>query len=235
MRRRDRARNLSLIHEVIEQVIGLTDLREISQIAAELMAHYFAYELAVIALIEGPDRNIAITGIGGNAAELVQQGLSYMDEAKRDGIVMRVIATGQNMLVNDSSQNPFFRPIPNWDARSEMCVALKDSDQIIGVINVESQRRNAFSQNDFIVLEALAGILKTDILSAVVGQGLKLTVIGVVVGLAGAVALTRILSSLLYDVTATDPLTLVFVSLILAAIALLASYLPARRAARIDP
>jgi putative ABC transport system permease protein len=53
--------------------------------------------------------------------------------------------------------------------------------------------------------------------------------------LAGAAALTRILSSLLYDITATDPLTLVFVSLILAAIALLASYLPARRAARIDP
>jgi GAF domain-containing protein len=94
----DRARNLSLIHEVIEQVIGLTDLREISQIAAELMAHYFAYELAVIALIEGPERNIAITGIGGNAAELVQQGLSYMDEARRDGIVMRVVTTGQNIL-----------------------------------------------------------------------------------------------------------------------------------------
>ena len=79
------------------------------------------------------------------------------------------------------------------------------------------------------------GARKTDILRAVVGQGLKLTLIGVVLGLAGAVALTRILSSLLYDVTATDPLTLVFVSLVLAAIALLASYLPARRAARIDP
>jgi ABC-type antimicrobial peptide transport system permease subunit len=79
------------------------------------------------------------------------------------------------------------------------------------------------------------GARKTDILCAVVGQGLKLTVVGVVVGLAGAVALTRILSSLLYDVTPTDPLTLACVSLVLAAIALLASYLPARRAARIDP
>ena len=52
----NRARNLSLIHEVIEQVIGLTDLREISQIAAELMAHNFAYELAAIALIEARRR-----------------------------------------------------------------------------------------------------------------------------------------------------------------------------------
>ena len=149
-----RARNLSLIHEVIGQVIGLTDLREVSQIAAELMAHNFAYELAAIALIEGPEKNIYVTGIGGNAAELVQHGLSYMDEARRDGIVMRVFATGQNVLVNDASQSPFFRPIPNWDAKSEMCVALRDGDQIIGVINVESQKKNAFSPNDFIVLES---------------------------------------------------------------------------------
>jgi len=172
----NRARNLSLIHEVIEQVIGLTDLREISQIAADLMAHNFAYELAAIALIEGPEKNIRVTGIGGNAAELVQQGLSYMDEARRDGIVMRVVATGQNVLVNDSSQSPFFRPIPNWDARSEMCVALRDGDQIIGVINVESQRKNAFSQNDFIVLEALAGILSSVMSSAEQYQKLQATV-----------------------------------------------------------
>jgi putative ABC transport system permease protein len=79
------------------------------------------------------------------------------------------------------------------------------------------------------------GACKTDILRAVVGQGLKLTLIGVVCGLAGALALTRILSSLLYGVTPTDPLTLAYVSVVLAAIALLASYLPARRAARIDP
>ena len=171
-----RARNLSLIHEVIGQVIGLTDLREISQIAAELMARNFAYELAAIALIEGPEKNISVTGIGGNAAELVQQGLSYMDEARRDGIVMRVIATGQNILINDASQSPFFRPIPNWDAKSEMCVTLKDGEQIIGVINVESQRRNAFSQNDFIVLESLAGILSSVMSSAGQYQKLQATV-----------------------------------------------------------
>jgi predicted permease len=79
------------------------------------------------------------------------------------------------------------------------------------------------------------GACRTDILRAVVGQGLKLTLIGVVLGLAGAVALTRILSSLLYGVTATDPLTLAGVSTVLAGIALLASYVPAHRAARVDP
>jgi putative ABC transport system permease protein len=66
-------------------------------------------------------------------------------------------------------------------------------------------------------------------------HGLWLTLLGVVIGLAGAYALTRLLSSLLYGVPATDPATFVCVSLVLIAVALLASYLPARRAARIDP
>ncbi len=167
-----RARNLKLIYEVIEQVISLTDLKEVSQISAELMARNFAYELAAIALFEGPERNLTVMGIGGNAADLVQQGFPYMDETRNDGIVMRVAVTGQNILINDVSQSPFYRPIPNWDARSEMCVALKDGDQIIGVINVESQRKNAFSQNDLIVLESLAGILSSVMSSA--GQYQKL-------------------------------------------------------------
>jgi putative ABC transport system permease protein len=60
-------------------------------------------------------------------------------------------------------------------------------------------------------------------------------VFGVVVGLAGAFALTRVMSSLLFRVSATDTLTFVAPPLILGVIALLASYFPARRAARIDP
>jgi putative ABC transport system permease protein len=79
------------------------------------------------------------------------------------------------------------------------------------------------------------GARGSDILKAVVGQGFKLALIGTVLGLAGALVLTRVLASLLYDVSATDPLTFAGVSLVLTGVALLASYLPARRAARIDP
>jgi len=74
-----------------------------------------------------------------------------------------------------------------------------------------------------------------DVLKAVMGQGFKLTLVGAGIGLAGAFALTRVLSSLLYDVSPFDPLTFVCVSLLLAGVALLASYIPARRAAKIDP
>ena len=171
-----KARNLSLIHEVIEQVIGLTDLREVSQIAAELMARNFAYEMVVIARIEGDERDITVTGIGGSAADLVQQGLTYMDESRKDGIVMRVAVTGQNIIVNDVAESPFYRPIPNWDAGAEMCVALKEGDTTIGVIDVESQRKNAFSQNDLLVLESLAGILSSVMTSAGQYQKLQATV-----------------------------------------------------------
>lgn len=69
----------------------------------------------------------------------------------------------------------------------------------------------------------------------VVGQGLALTLIGVAVGLAGAFALTRLMASLVFGVTATDPFTFAAVALLLIAVAAAASYLPARRAARIDP
>ena len=79
------------------------------------------------------------------------------------------------------------------------------------------------------------GAEKRDVLRMVVGQGLELALIGVGIGIAWAFALTRFLSSLLYGVKSTDPLTFVAVSLILIAVALAACYIPARRAAKVDP
>jgi putative ABC transport system permease protein len=74
-----------------------------------------------------------------------------------------------------------------------------------------------------------------DILRLVVGQGMLLALVGVGVGCAAAYGITRVMSSLLYGVSATDPLTFVAISLLLTVIALLACYIPARRAARVDP
>jgi putative ABC transport system permease protein len=79
------------------------------------------------------------------------------------------------------------------------------------------------------------GAQKGDVLKLVVAQGLKLALIGVTIGIVGALALTRFLSSLLYGVKPTDPLTFITVSLILLAVALLACYIPARRASKVDP
>jgi putative ABC transport system permease protein len=79
------------------------------------------------------------------------------------------------------------------------------------------------------------GAQKSDVLRLVVKQGMTLSVIGVLVGLIGALALTRLLASLLFGVAATDPLTFVAIPLLLLFVALIACYLPARRAARLDP
>jgi putative ABC transport system permease protein len=74
-----------------------------------------------------------------------------------------------------------------------------------------------------------------DVLWVVMGQGIKLIALGITLGLAGTFATTRVLKKFLFGVTATDPLTFILVSLLLASVALLACYLPARRAAKVDP
>jgi len=79
------------------------------------------------------------------------------------------------------------------------------------------------------------GAQKSDVLGLVIRQGMTLSIIGVVVGIVGAFALTRLIASLLFGVEATDPLTFLAIPLLLLFVALVACYLPARRAARLDP
>jgi putative ABC transport system permease protein len=79
------------------------------------------------------------------------------------------------------------------------------------------------------------GATPGEVLSLVVGQGARLAAVGVVIGLAGAIGLTRVMRTLLFDVSPLDPLAFAASALLLIGVAVLAAYLPARRAARIDP
>ena len=79
------------------------------------------------------------------------------------------------------------------------------------------------------------GAQMSDVLKLMVGQGMKLALVGVVLGLVASVALTQLMKTLLFGVSATDPLTFIAIALLLTVVALLACWLPARRATKVDP
>jgi ABC-type antimicrobial peptide transport system permease subunit len=79
------------------------------------------------------------------------------------------------------------------------------------------------------------GAQRGAVLRLVLGQGMLLVLIGVVIGLAASFGMTRIMASLLYGVSATDPVTFTAVVVALSFVALLANYIPARRATKVDP
>ena len=101
---------------------------------------------------------------------------------------------------------------------------------VFGVMAYSASRRTRE-----IGVRVALGAATGDVLRMIVGQGLRTVLIGVVIGIIGSLALTRTVTSLLFGVTATDPLTFGSATLLLVGAALLACYIPARRATKVDP
>jgi len=144
------------------------------------------------------------------------------------------------------------KDLPLYDVRTmESLVARSVARQrfsmtLVGVFAVLALLLSAvgiFSVMSFLVaqrtheigIRMALGAQARDILSMVIRHGIGLTLVGVALGLAGAFALTRLMSGLLYEVSATDPFVYGGITALLAAVALLACYLPARRATKVDP
>ena len=103
----------------------------------------------------------------------------------------------------------------------------------VGIYGVMSY--SVAQQTREIGIRIALGATRRDVLTMTVKQGLKLVGIGLVIGLTAAFILTRVMATLLFGISATDPVTFLSISLVLLAVALLASYIPALRATKVDP
>jgi predicted permease len=103
----------------------------------------------------------------------------------------------------------------------------------IGIYGVLAQ--SVSQRTHEIGIRMALGAQTRDVLKLIVRQGMSLTAVGIAVGLLGAFALTRLLASLLFGIGATDPNTFVWIPVLLAAVSFLACFIPARRAAKLDP
>jgi len=103
----------------------------------------------------------------------------------------------------------------------------------VGIYGVMSY--SVAQQTREIGIRMALGAQRSDVLKMTVIQGLKLVGLGLIIGLGAAFVLTRVMATLLFGISATDPLTFISISFVLLAVALLASYIPALRATRVDP
>jgi len=137
------------------------------------------------------------------------------------------IRTLDQLLSNSISQHRFYLMLLAFFGAVALILAAVG---MYGVISYTVRQRT-----HEIGVRMAFGAQSGDVLRLIIRYGMKLTLIGALIGLAGALTLTRLMKTLLFEVSATDPLTFAGVSALGAAVALLACYVPARRATKVDP
>ncbi|MET0649707.1 MAG: ABC transporter permease [Pyrinomonadaceae bacterium] len=162
----------------------------------------------------------------GDPAALAPAVRSRIASVDRDLPVYKVM-TMEKMVSDSLAQRRFSMFLFGVFAALALALA------VVGLYGVMSY--SVTQRTHEIGLRMALGAQGRDVLRMVVGQGMGLVALGLVIGLAGAFGLTRYMESLLYGVSAVDPLTYAGIAVILGAVALLASYIPARRATKVDP
>jgi putative ABC transport system permease protein len=209
------------IASALREIVGVVkDVKHTGLDVAAKPEMYLPFEQA-------PERNMTIvlrseSGLENLRGEL-QREVLVLD---KDQPLANTISMSQ--LLSNSVAKPRF----NFQLLSILAaIAL-----VLGMIGVYGVMSYSVSERTReIGIRMALGANHRDVVRMVVKEGFTLSVIGIALGLAGALSLTRFLSSLMFGLSATDPLTFIITSLLLALVALLASYVPARRAARVDP
>jgi putative ABC transport system permease protein len=154
---------------------------------------------------------------------IVRREVAAMDASQ----AVASVATMEQLVAVSLARPRFSAVLLNWLSALAVLLAAVG---IYGVVAYSVAQRTGE-----LGIRIALGAQTRDILRLVIKEGMQMALAGVGIGLIAASLLTRLMSSLLFGVSATDPLTFVVIALVLAAIALLACYVPARRATRVDP
>jgi predicted permease len=211
-------------------IIGVTKDAVQNSWSGDRMQEFYAPYLQTRAYLEGPEsRNTYLTLVmrtAGDPAALVVSARGAIWS------IDRAVAISDVITMEDAIGTALARPRFQFMLLGlfAMVALLLAAAGIYSVMSYAISRRT-----QEIGLRLTLGAQRGDVLRLVLGQAMIRVAIGSAIGLAGALALTRLMANLLYGVQPTDPITFGVVSLVLIGAALLASYIPARRASRIDP
>jgi putative ABC transport system permease protein len=169
-----------------------------------------------------------VVRVAGNPAIALSQVRDAL--TKTDSQLFPVLPLTMEQIIQQSP-SVFMRRYPSFLIGGFAALALLlASIGLYGLISYSVSQRTRE-----IGIRVALGAQQGDVMRLVMGQGAKLTLIGVAIGIVAALGLTQLMSSILYGVKATDPLTFASVAVLLAIVALAACYVPARRAMRVDP
>ena len=204
-------------------VVGVVgDVRQASLAASQTDAVYTTPEQWYF-----PDDTMSlVVRARGDAAALAPALRQAVWSVDKDQPIMRV-ATMESLLAATAAERRFALIL--FEAFGLAALALA----AIGIYGVLAG--SVAERTHEIGIRLALGAQGSDVSRFVVGQGLRLALLGVGLGLAGAFAVTRLMAGLLFGVGATDPATFIFVATLATAVALVASYIPARRATKVDP
>ena len=163
------------------------------------------------------------TGSGGPTVADIRRGIEAANSAITAGQVQSM-----DELISSSVAQPRFQTIL---VASFAGIGLTLA--VIGIYGIVSY--SVAQRTHEIGVRMAIGAQRFHVLHMVLGEGSRLVVLGIGLGILGALAAGRVLMSMLFEIKTTDPGTFIVVSILLAAVALLASYIPARRATKVDP
>ncbi len=160
---RRRANNMLLINEIVQNILGLSDVHMIASQTASLMAEKFDYEMVLVMLLDAEGEELIAQGVAGSHTAGVPEGFRF---AKTLGIPGNVMAYGESVVLTSARQSPQYVPIPGWKPGSGIWAPLREGKQIFGVISVEDRQPDKLGQDDLVVIEAISGILSSMLTNA---------------------------------------------------------------------